>query len=53
MTAVIKKLLGPPGTGKTSTLLKFVEAEMETAAIDKIGYFLLREKLQTKLEIER
>ena len=44
MTAVIKKLLGPPGTGKTTTLLKFVEAEMETAAIDKIGYFSFTRK---------
>ena len=44
MSAVVKKLLGPPGTGKTTTLLKFVEAEMDTTAIDKIGYFSFTRK---------
>tara|TARA_A100001391_G_scaffold205007_2_gene202965 strand:- start:2632 stop:4206 length:1575 start_codon:yes stop_codon:yes gene_type:complete len=30
MTAQIKKLLGPPGTGKTHNLLKYVEEEIKT-----------------------
>ena len=61
MTAVVKKLLGPPGTGKTTTLLKFVEAEMDTTAIDKIGYFSFtrkaaneaRDRAMTKFKLDK
>ncbi len=42
--AKVIKLLGPPGTGKTSTLLDYVETEMETVPIDKIGYFSFTRK---------
>ena len=38
--AEIVKLLGPPGTGKTTTLLEYVEEELETVPIENIGYFL-------------
>ena len=37
--AKVIKVLGPPGTGKTTTLLNYVEKEMESSSIDKIGYF--------------
>ena len=40
----IKKLLGPPGTGKTTTLLNYVQEEMESIPIDKIGYFSFTRK---------
>ena len=40
----IKKLLGPPGTGKTTTLLNYVQTEMESVSIDKIGYFSFTRK---------
>jgi len=43
MVEVIK-LLGPPGTGKTTTLLNYVEKEMESISIDKIGYFSFTRK---------
>ena len=42
--AKVIKLLGPPGTGKTSTLLDYVETEIETVPIDKIGYFSFTRK---------
>ena len=38
------KLLGPPGTGKTTTLLNYVEKELENNKIDKIGYFSFTRK---------
>ena len=44
MTAQVKKLLGPPGTGKTYNLLEYVKTEMETVPIDKIGYFSFTRK---------
>ena len=37
MSAVVKKLLGPPGTGKTTTIIKLVEAELYTADIVDIA----------------
>ena len=42
--AEVIKLLGPPGTGKTTTLLNYVEEEMEKNDIDKIGYFSFTRK---------
>ena len=42
--AKVIKLLGPPGTGKTTTLLNYVQTEMETVPIDKIGYFSFTRK---------
>ena len=32
--AEIVKLLGPPGTGKTTTLLEYVEEELKTVPIE-------------------
>ena len=51
---ISRKLLGPPGTGKTTKLLKYVKTFLKLGTpIDKIGYFLhLQPKLQTKLSIE-
>jgi DNA helicase-2/ATP-dependent DNA helicase PcrA len=43
MSKVIK-VLGPPGTGKTTTLLNYVQTEMETIPIDRIGYFSFTRK---------
>ena len=42
--AEVIKLLGPPGTGKTTTLLDYVKQEMERNDIDKIGYFSFTRK---------
>ena len=42
--ARVIKLLGPPGTGKTTTLLDYVEKELETVPIEKIGYFSFTRK---------
>ena len=49
MVEVIK-LLGPPGTGKTTTLLNYVEKEMESISIDKIGYFSFTRKAAEQLK---
>lgn len=43
MTSIIK-VLGPPGTGKTTTLLNYVEDAMVTTDIKKIGYFSFTRK---------
>ena len=43
MTEIIK-VLGPPGTGKTTTLLNYVEEAMLTTDIKKIGYFSFTRK---------
>jgi len=43
MSKVIK-VLGPPGTGKTTTLLNYVQTEMESVPIEKIGYFSFTRK---------
>ena len=42
--AEIVKLLGPPGTGKTTTLLEYVEEELKTVPIENIGYFSFTRK---------
>jgi len=37
---VIRKILGPPGTGKTTRLIKYVKTFVKLGTpIDKIGYF--------------
>ena len=33
-----------PGTGKTTTLLNYVQTEMESVPIEKIGYFSFTRK---------
>ena len=42
--AKVIKVLGPPGTGKTTTLLDYVQTEMESVPIEKIGYFSFTRK---------
>ena len=42
--AKVIKVLGPPGTGKTTTLLNYVQTEMESVPIDRIGYFSFTRK---------
>ena len=42
--AKVIKVLGPPGTGKTTTLLEYVHKEMETVPIERIGYFSFTRK---------
>ena len=38
-------ILGPPGTGKTTTILNLIEMEMEKGTPpDKIGYFAFTRK---------
>ena len=42
---MIKKVLGPPGTGKTYTLLKYVDSYLKKGIpINKIGYFAFTKK---------
>jgi nucleoside-triphosphatase THEP1 len=43
-------VLGPPGTGKTTTLLNKVDDYLKQTDPDKIG---LQKKQQTKQEIEQ
>ena len=45
-------VLGPPGTGKTHTLLNKVDDYLKETDPDKIGYFAFLEKQRTKQEIE-
>ena len=37
-------VLGPPGTGKTTTLLKKVDSHLKNTNPDKIGYFAFTQK---------
>ena len=40
-----RKILGPPGTGKTTKLLKYVKTFLKLGTpIDKIGYFAFTTK---------
>jgi len=42
---VIRKILGPPGTGKTTTLIKYVKTFKKLGTpIDRIGYFAFTKK---------
>ena len=45
-------VLGPPGTGKTTTLLKEVDKYLKETDPNRIGFFSFTQKLLTKLEIE-
>ena len=36
--------IGPPGTGKTTTLLKKVDSYLKNTDPDKIGYFAFTQK---------
>ena len=41
----VRKILGPPGTGKTTNLLKYVKTFLKLGTpIDKIGYFAFTTK---------
>jgi GTPase SAR1 family protein len=45
----IKKIFGPPGSGKTTFLLNIVEQELGDGVPSlNIGYFLSQERLPTK-----
>ena len=42
---ISRKLFGPPGTGKTTKLLKYVKTFLKLGTpIDKIGYFAFTKK---------
>ena len=42
---ISRKLFGPPGTGKTTKLLKYVKTFLQLGTpIDKIGYFAFTTK---------
>ena len=46
---MIRKILGPPGTGKTTKLIKYVKTFVKLGTpIDKIGTLHLQLKLLTK-----
>ena len=45
-------VLGPPGTGKTHTLLNEVDNCLKQTAPDKIGYLLLLKKQPMKQKKE-
>ena len=46
-------VLGPPGTGKTYTLLNKVQDYLKYTDPDKIGYFAFTRKQPMKLREER
>ena len=42
---ISRKLFGPPGTGKTTKLLKYVKTFLKLGTpVDKIGYFAFTKK---------
>ena len=46
---MIRKILGPPGTGKTTKLLKYVQTFLKLGTpIEKIGYFAFTKKAATE-----
>ena len=46
-------ILGPPGTGKTTTILNLIEMEMEKGTPpDKIGYFAFKTQSVTEKSIK-
>jgi predicted NACHT family NTPase len=48
---MIRKVLGPPGTGKTTTLLNYVKNYLDQGiAPSRIGYFALQKKLHHMLK---
>ena len=51
---MIRKILGPPGTGKTTKLLKYVQTFLKLGTpIEKIGYFALLVKRMKFLALEK
>ena len=54
LTILMKTIvLGPPGTGKTTTLLNKVDDYLKQTDPDKVGYFAFTQKLHTKQETEQ
>ena len=46
---MIRKILGPPGTGKTTKLLKYVQTFLKLGTpIERIGYFAFTKKAATE-----
>jgi len=45
-------VLGPPGTGKTHTLLNQVEDYLKNTDPDRIGYFAFTKKQRMKQSLE-
>jgi superfamily I DNA/RNA helicase len=46
-------VLGPPGTGKTTTLLNKVDDYLKQTDPDKIGYFAFTQKAAHEQETEQ
>ena len=50
---MIRKILGPPGTGKTTTLIKYVKTFKKLGTpIDKIGYFAFTKKAAEEADMD-
>ena len=46
---MMRKILGPPGTGKTTRLLNYAKTFLKLGTpIDKIGYFAFTKKAATE-----
>ena len=49
---MMRKILGPPGTGKTTKLLKYVKTFLKLGTpLDKIGYFAFTKKAANEAPI--
>ena len=50
---MMRKILGPPGTGKTTRLLHYARTFLKLGTpIEKIGYFAFTKKQQVRLKKE-
>ena len=49
---MMRKILGPPGTGKTTRLLKYVKTFLKLGTpLEKIGYFAFTKKAANEAKI--